>query len=197
MIASTTLATVTTATSNPTMWYVTRAAAISCYVTLTGTVGLGLLRSMARTERRPNATYLWLLDESHQFLALLTAAFLALHLVSLVLDSYLPFSLANLLIPFNEPYKELPVALGVLALYAMAIVLATSWLRRRISYTFWRRLHYVSFAVFVLVTAHGLLAGSDTGQPWASAMYFGASAFIGVLTLVRIFAAPRPQVVRR
>ncbi|HLY29400.1 MAG TPA: ferric reductase-like transmembrane domain-containing protein [Ktedonobacterales bacterium] len=194
MTAFTTLA---ATTSNPTMWYVTRAAATSSYVTLTGTVGLGLLRSLARSERRPNATYLWLLDESHQFLALLTAAFLALHLISLLFDSYLPFSVVNLLVPLNEPYKEIPIALGVLALYAMAAVLASSWLRRKISYTLWRNVHYVSFVVFALVTAHGLLAGSDSSQPWASAMYFGASAFIGVLTVVRIFASPRAQVARR
>jgi len=181
--------------ADPTLWYVTRAAAISSYVALTVTVGLGLLRSMARQIRLPNTTTFWLLDELHQFLALLTAAFLALHLLTLLLDPYLPFSLANLLIPIGEPYSAFGSALGVLGLYAMVVILASSWLRRFLSYSFWRALHYVSFVAFVLVTAHGLFAGSDTGQPWAIALYLGSCAAIGVLCLLRIVISPRMQTV--
>ena len=179
--------------ADPTLWYVTRAAAISSYVALTATVGLGLLRSMARQIRVSGARTFWLLDELHQFLAILTAAFLALHLLTLMLDPYLPFSLANLLIPLGEPYSPFGSALGVLALYAMVVILASSWLRRFLSYSFWRALHYISFVAFVLVTAHGLFAGSDTGQPWAIAMYLGACATIGVLCLLRILISPRMQ----
>lgn len=182
----------TASTDNPTLWYLTRAAAVAAYITLTLTAGLGLLRSMARMEQRANATYLWLLDETHQFVALLTAAFLALHLGTLLFDPYLPYSLLNELLPVNEPYRALPSALGVLSLYAIAIVLGTSWLRRRMPYKLWRALHYVSFALFVLVTAHGLLIGSDTGQAWMNAIYFGASAFIGALVVMRVLLAPKP-----
>ncbi len=183
-----------TASSNPTLWYLTRAAAVATYVTLTLTVGLGLLRSMARVEQRTNALYLWFLDETHQFIALLTAAFLSLHLLTLLFDPFLPYSLLNELLPLNEPYRALPSALGVLALYAMVIVLFSSWLRRRLPYKLWRALHYVSFVVFILVTAHGLLIGSDTGQAWMNAIYFGAIAFIGALTVMRAFLSPKPVV---
>jgi len=182
----------TATTSNPTLWYLTRAAAVAAYITLTLTAGLGLLRSMARMEQRANATYLWFLDETHQFVALLTAAFLALHLGTLLFDPYLPYSVINLLLPVNEPYRQIPSALGVLSLYAMAIVLGTSWLRRRIPYKAWRTLHYISFALFVLVTAHGLFIGSDTGQGWMNAIYFGASAFIGALVVMRVLLQPKP-----
>ncbi len=190
--AATTTTKATASSDNPTLWYLTRAAAVAAYITLTLTAGLGLLRSMARVEQRANATYLWFLDETHQFVALLTAAFLALHLGSLLFDPYLPYSLVNELLPVNEPYREIPSALGVLSLYAIAIVLGTSWLRRRIPYKLWRALHYVSFALFVLVTAHGLLIGSDTGQAWMNAIYFGASAFIGALVVMRVLLQPRP-----
>ncbi|HUY78917.1 MAG TPA: ferric reductase-like transmembrane domain-containing protein [Ktedonobacterales bacterium] len=190
--ANQTAKTTTATTSNPTLWYLTRAAAVAAYITLTLTAGLGLLRSMARMEQRANARYLWFLDETHQFVALLTGAFLALHLGSLLFDPFLPYSLLNELLPVNEPYRALPSALGVLSLYAMAIVLGTSWLRRRIPYSLWRALHYVSFALFVLVTAHGLLIGSDTGQGWMNAIYFGASAFIAALVVMRVLLAPKP-----
>src|SRR5215510_16483358 len=81
-----------TATANPLLWYVTRAAAISAYVTLWSTVILGLCRSLSRMARLKVP---WTLDEAHQFLAVLTAGFVVLHLLSLVFDPLIPFTLLN------------------------------------------------------------------------------------------------------
>ena len=33
----------------------------------------------------------------------------------------------------------------------------------------WRRLHWATYLVFALATVHGLAAGTDSSQPWASA----------------------------
>jgi hypothetical protein len=63
--------TATSATANPFFWYVTRAAAISSYMVLTIVVLLGIARTLTR-EAGSRAS--WVLDETHQFLALLTAA---------------------------------------------------------------------------------------------------------------------------
>lgn len=65
--------------------------------------------------------------------------------------------------------------------------LASSWLKRHLPYRFWRLLHFLSFATFVLVTLHGLLAGSDSGVLWMKAIYAGAAAIVGILTLIRLF----------
>ena len=177
------------ATANPLRWYVTRAAAVSAYVTLTLTVALGISRSLARVARLRMS---WVLDETHQYLALLTAAFIALHLLALIFDPLIPFSLLDVLLPLSQPYRPIPVDLGVLALYSMAIVLLSSWLRRWLSYARWRALHYVSFVAFVLVTAHGLLAGSDAGQAWMRLVYVAASLAIGGLVVIRLLAPAAP-----
>lgn len=177
-------------TADPTLWYVTRAAAVSAYVLLLVAVDLGMLRSMAR---ELSVRVSWLLDELHQFISLLAAAFVALHLLALLFDPFIRFSPLNLLLPLGQPYKPLPVDLGVLALYALAVVLASSWLRRRMSQRTWRGLHYASFAVFFLVTLHGLLAGSDAAQPWMHALYVGAAASVLFLVVARIFAQPRER----
>ena len=176
-------------TANPLLWYVTRAAAISAYVTLSSTVILGLGRSLSRTARLRTP---WTLDEAHQFLAVLTAGFVALHLLSLVLDPLLPFPLLNLVVPVDEPYRPLAVDLGVLGLYAVVVVLLSSWLRRRIAYARWRMLHYTSFVAFVLVTAHGIFAGSDTGETWMHFVYLGAAGAVVLLVLVRLLWSPQP-----
>lgn len=177
-------------TADPTLWYVTRAAAVSAYVLLLVVVDLGMLRSMAR---ELSVRVSWLLDEVHQFISLLAAGFVALHLLALLFDPFIRFSLLNLLLSLDQPYKRIAVDLGVIALYALAVVLASSWLRRRMSQRTWRGLHYASFAVFFLVTLHGLLAGSDAGQPWMHALYVGAAASVLFLVVARLFAQPRER----
>ncbi len=182
------LAAASTRVADPRLWYVTRAAAISAYVALAVTTGLGLLRSLARSL---GVGISWALDELHQFVALLAAAFVALHLLSLLLDPYLPFPLSSLLLPVAEPYRPLASALGVLGLYALAVVLVSSWLRRRLPYRLWRGLHFASFVAFALVTLHGLLAGADAAQPWMRAVYTGAAASIVFLVLARMLVGRR------
>lgn len=186
-LAALTTVAVAARTADHTFWYVTRAAAVSAYVLLLLAVDLGMLRSIAR---ELSVRVSWILDELHQFISLLAAAFVALHLLALLLDPFISFSLLNLLLPLGQPYRPVPVDLGVLALYALGVVLVSSWLRRRMSQRTWRGLHYASFAVFFLVTLHGLLAGSDAGQPWMHALYIGAAASVLFLVVARIFAPP-------
>jgi sulfoxide reductase heme-binding subunit YedZ len=173
------------ATADPTLWYFTRAAAVAAYIFLTLTVTLGLSRSMLRSGRVRSPWLFWLSDETHQFLALLTAGFVAIHLLALLFDPLIPFSLANLLFPLDEPYRPVAAGLGVLSLYGLGLVLLTSWGRKRLSHGTWRTLHFLSFPAFALVTLHGILAGTDTNQPWMLLLYLGAGALFAFLIALR------------
>jgi len=172
---------------SPTLWYLTRATATSAYVALSLSVMLGILQVIAHNAGERLS---WLVDESHKFVAMLSGVLVVGHLVTLLLDPFLPFSLINLFVPLNEPYRQTAVNLGVFALYALALLLFTSWLRRRMRYRLWRGVHYISFLMFALATAHGWLAGSDSGEPWMRAIYGGAAAMVVFLTLVRLFVGP-------
>jgi predicted ferric reductase len=172
------------AASDTVVWYVTRTAAISSYIVLAILVMLGLVQSYAR---RAGERISWMVDEAHKWLGTLFAALTALHILSLLVDPYISFSVLNLLVPLNEPYRPLAVGLGVVALWSMALVLGTSWLRKHLPHRFWRAFHYFSFATFVLVTAHGILAGSDSSQTWMLIVYLAAGALVLLLTVVRIF----------
>lgn len=178
------------ATPSPLLWYFTRTTAVAAYVTLTGAAMLGMLRGVARGSGERLS---WVIDELHQVLATVFAALVVLHLLSLFYDPFLPFSLQNLLLPVGEPYRPFAVDLGVLALYTLVVVLGSTWIRRSIPYRFWRVVHYASFATFVLVTLHGLLAGSDSGEPWMRAVYAGASAAVGFLAVMRVLTRLRPE----
>jgi methionine sulfoxide reductase heme-binding subunit len=184
------LAAISASGANPFMWYVTRAAATSSYIALSLLVLLGMARSLTQ---RNGGRVAWWLDEAHRFLALLVAGLVGLHLVSLLFDALIPFSLLNILLPINEPYRGFPVAIGVIAMYGLLIVLASSWLRQRVGQKAWRLLHYLSFAVFAGVTLHGVLAGSDSSQPWMVFIYVAATLAVGLLTCVRVFTRPQAQ----
>ena len=92
--------------------------------------------------------------------------FVVLHGGSLLLDRVVPISLGQLLVPFTSPYRPLAVGLGVTAAELMAAVGVTNLLRGRMPRTVWRRVHYLTLAVWALASLHGVLAGSDRADPW-------------------------------
>jgi methionine sulfoxide reductase heme-binding subunit len=173
------------AETDPTLWYVTRTLGVVAYGMLTLSIIFGILRTTARRTDEPLP---WVVDELHQFTALLAVFAVIGHMIALYYDPYLPFSLSNLLLPFAEPYKPNAMRIGVLAMYGMVALLLTSWLRQKINYQFWRLIHYVSFFAFVLVSLHGWEAGSDSGETWMRSLYGGAIATVAFLSAVRFFA---------
>jgi sulfoxide reductase heme-binding subunit YedZ len=176
------------AATSPTLWYLTRTTAIAAYITLTFSVILGLLRTIARTASEHLS---WMVDELHAFAATLAGLFVIGHLLTIKLDTFVVFSLRYLLLPGHGPYRPTGVNVGVFALYALALTLISSWLRRYIPYRYWRAIHYLSFLTFVLVTVHGWLAGSDAGEPWLRALYTGSAAAVAFLTMMRLLVRPR------
>jgi methionine sulfoxide reductase heme-binding subunit len=179
------------AQDSPVLWYLTRTTAVAAYVALTLSVALGMLRTIARTS---GESLTWVVDELHAVVATLAAGLVVGHLISLRLDTFIPFTTANLLIPGDQPYRPLAVNLGVFALYTLAIFLFSSWLRRRLPYRFWRTLHVLSFLAFALISLHGLLAGSDASEPWMRGVYGMAIGAVGFLTVMRLVGGRRRAV---
>ena len=171
--------------------HLTRAAAVTGYVALTLAVALGLLRGISS---RRGWRVTWLLDEVHQFIALLAVTLVALHLAALAVDPLLPFAPIMLLLPFGDPARPVAHALAALALYALVIISLSSWLRRHLPYKFWLRLHALSFTAFLATTFHGLLAGNDSSHPWMRAVYVACSAAVALLIFIRLLIpAPSPR----
>ena len=84
-----------------------------------------------------------------------------LHGVLLTVDVQAPQSLAAILIPGASTVRPLPVALGTLGLYALALVVFSTQVRRRLSPQVWKALHLAAYPAFGLLTAHGITSGSD------------------------------------
>jgi sulfoxide reductase heme-binding subunit YedZ len=114
---------------------------------------------------------------------------LVLHALALLLDQTVRLPLYALLVPLTSPYRPVAVAFGVLAAEVMVLVYWSFSLRRRIGARAWRRLHWLTYAVFIGATAHGLTAGTDTGRGWADAIYLGAAGSVAAATTWRALTA--------
>lgn len=170
-------------TSSPVDWYAARAAGIVAYVLLSIVVALGLVLSgRRRLERWPR----FALEDVHRFAGILTGSFLALHVLTVAIDSYTRFSLAQLVVPFTSSYRPLPVALGtVSAELLVAVGISNRFRARGLSYRAWRRIHYLGFAVWGFAALHGVTAGTDRGSGWLVALYATTIAAICGLLAAR------------
>jgi predicted ferric reductase len=127
----------------------------------------------------------------HQELSAVGLGLALVHAALLSLDSSVPFSVTELVVPFAAPYRPLWVGLGQLGLYLTVVIVVSFSIRRRLGQRTWRRLHYLTFLIAFATTLHGLMAGSDTGAPFALPMYAGATIAMVSLTVYRIQGAVR------
>lgn len=85
----------------------------------------------------------------------------ALHGLLLTVDATYPQSLTAVLIPGQSTVLPLPVALGTLGLYGLALVILSTQFRKRLPHNLWKGLHLTAYPAFALTTAHGMTSGSD------------------------------------
>lgn len=162
-------------------WYVNRASGIAAWALLAVSVALGQLQARRWTPGRSPA---WFVD-LHRGLAGLGCAALGLHLIALLADSFTSFNVLDVLIPMRTELSPGGVAWGIVALYAIVAIEATSLASRRLSRQTWRRIHLLGLAVFWLTTLHALLAGTDSASPLWRVPAVIAAVGLGVLTLRR------------
>jgi len=164
-------------------WDVARAGGFVAYGLLTLAIVTGLLHSLRWSgERWPRLVN----NEVHTHLTLLSLIFTVVHVIAVALDPFTAFRLNELLVPLASHYRPLWMAFGILALYlGIAVGLSTA-LRPRIGYRAWRMLHFMTFAVFVFATIHGLGTGSDSRTGWATAIYALSTLAVGGLATARL-----------
>jgi sulfoxide reductase heme-binding subunit YedZ len=179
--------------TDPTFWILARASGFTAYFLLAASVLAGLvLKSRPFRSLKPAAV-----TDTHRFLALLGLGAIVFHGLTIALDRTIRMPLAGLLVPGASPYRPVAVALGVLAAELMVLVYASFALRKRIGVKNWRRLHWFTYGIFGAATLHGLTAGTDTGRPWAFAIYLAAAGCVAFAAGWRAFVPPIPATARR
>lgn len=145
-------------------WYLTRGTGAVALVLLTASVVLGVLDSIrfASAPRWPR----FAIDAMHRDASLLVIVFLAIHIVTSVLDTFAPVKIIDAFIPLTSSYRPLWMGLGALSFDLLLALVATSLMRRRLGFRAWRRIHWLAYASWPVAVLHGLGTGSDTKVWW-------------------------------
>jgi len=175
-----------------TVWYAARAGGVVAYVLLSSGSVLGLTLSRKQSPPWPK----FAIEDVHRFILLLTGAFLTIHVGGILVDTYVPFSLGQVLVPFTAGYRPFATGLGVVALELLLAVALTNAVRKQIPRRIWRKAHYASFGVWGAATLHAALAGTDRGEPWFLLLYLGSVGAVAAAAASR-FAPPRRPEPRR
>jgi methionine sulfoxide reductase heme-binding subunit len=172
------------------LWYATRASGIVTLVLLTLTMVLGLV-----TASRTRARY-WpgfAQQEFHRRVSIMTVVFLAIHVITSILDTYVHIGWLATVVPFTSDYGRFWVGLGAIALDLMMAVFVSSLLRTRIKPHAWRSIHWLAYGSWPIALAHTFGLGTDAGEHWV--IVLGALCVLSVsLALVwRVRATAKRQ----
>ncbi|HET6358050.1 ferric reductase-like transmembrane domain-containing protein [Streptomyces sp.] len=157
------------------LWYASRAGGTLALILLTTTVVLGIA-SGGRT--RPRRIGRFEIGVLHRNLSLLTLVFLAMHVVTAVLDPFVHLGWAVSVVPFGASYRPLWLGLGTAALDLLLAVLVTSALRHRMGVRRWKAVHWLAYAAWPLALFHSAGTGTDTRLPLQLWLYAGCLASV-------------------
>lgn len=177
-------------------WYVTRISGLVASVTLVILMlsGIGMLTGHTFTFLEPLTAW-----ASHRALGLAFGVSVLLHIAALYFDSFIPFSLADLFVPFASQYKEISlfgisvgslyVSFGVIALYLLATIILTSlfWVEKRPK--LWKLVHLLSYITMILVFVHALMLGTDVSSGILRVAWVVLGVGVMVASLARLWRA--------
>jgi predicted ferric reductase len=149
-------------------WYVTRASGIIAYLLLWFSTILGLAVTSKYLDGMLDRLFTY---DFHEFISLLAVGFTLVHVIVLMLDHYMPYSLIQILVPFISPYRPFWVGVGVIAFYLVLLVTITFYLRNKIGTRAFRTIHIISLLGYIGVTLHGYFSGTDTALPSMQILY--------------------------
>ena len=160
-------------------WYGIRAAGWVAAILLVLTVLMGIGQVTGFTYRYIEPIQAWAI---HKATSLALAVAIAIHIGLLLIDKYMHFSLAQILIPFTSNYNNgtkllglglgsLAIAFGVLAMYGIALIVLTSlgWIDSKKEA--WQKIHFISYLVALFVILHVLYSGTDVRSGWLRAIW--------------------------
>lgn len=174
--------------SNQLLWYTTRGAGAVSLVLLSAVVVLGIL-SVLRIQTAGWPRFLTV--GLHRNLALMTLVFLALHIVTAVVDPFTHLGWLAAVVPFSSYYRTFWLGLGTIAFELLLAIVVTSLVRGLIGQVAWRLVHWLTYASWPVAVVHGVGTGTDAWSAWLFALQ--AACVVAVLAAIgyRLMAGSR------
>ena len=174
------------------LWYISRASGLVLLVLFTVVVVLGITARMGSAPARwPRFVFV----ELHRTLALFAVAFLALHVVTAILDPFVSIGWPATVLPFLSGYRTAQIGLGTLAVDLAAAVVITSLLRVRLGFRAWRAVHWLAYLAWPAAFVHSLTAGNDMSIWWVALIEWGCAAAVAAALVARVVFVARGSMV--
>lgn len=169
--------------SNAVLWYTTRGAGAVTLILLSAVVVLGLFS----TQRLQGQGWpRFLTTGLHRNLALMTLVFLALHIVTAVVDPFTNLGWVAAIVPFSSSYRTFWLGLGVISFELLLAIVITSLVRGFLGHRTWRAIHWLTYAAWPVGVVHGLGTGTDTWSAWMLAITAACVAAVGLALVLRL-----------
>ena len=168
--------------SSEMLWFLSRATGVVTVVLFTVVFVMGVLLA---GQRRLSPTAQAVTMSMHRTLSLGMVVFLVAHIVSAVVDGFVPIGWFATLIPFTSGYERLWIGLGTLVVDVLLAVIVTSLLRHRVGRRAWRAVHLTTYAAWPVAILHGLEMGTDD-QPLLRALTIACAAAGGAAIAARL-----------
>jgi predicted ferric reductase len=140
------------------MWYTSRATGVVSLVLMSLVVIIGLMvNRQGRLPGMPGFAVLGL----HRYLSLLSITFLAVHIATAVLDTFVNISVAAAVVPFVSAYEPLWLGLGAVAFDLMIAIIITSLLRAHLGRLAWKAVHWLAYASWPVAVVHSVYSSKD------------------------------------
>jgi len=122
----------------------------------------------------------------HRNLALMTLVFLALHIVTAVVDPFTHLGWLTAVVPFSSYYRTLWLGLGTIAFELLAAIVVTSLLRGLVGQAAWRAIHWLAYASWPVAVLHGFGTGTDALSAWFLVLSILCVASVAMAIVYRI-----------
>ena len=174
-----------------TIWITARTAGLAALVLLTATTCLGALTTGSR---RPVGRYVS--QYVHRVTATLGLGALAVHVATILADSYAHVGATGAIVPFTAGYRATWVGLGTIAAYLLIAVAAVGFARGRMAASrsgaaAWRAIHLSAYAAWALALLHGFTSGTDSRLSWVRLTYLACLITVPACAAVRL-SLPKP-----
>lgn len=164
-------------------WYFSRATGLVALVLLTAIIVLGVLGPLrVSSERWPR----FAIRTLHRDISLMALLVIAIHVVTIVLDTYVKVPLSAAVLPWTSSFDPFWTGIGAVAFDLLIAIVVTSLMRRRLGYGSWRFVHWFAYVSWPLAVAHGLATGTDSGAAWALGLTVVCVATVSIAVTMRI-----------
>jgi methionine sulfoxide reductase heme-binding subunit len=169
-------------------WYASRATGVVALVLLTGVLVLGML--VNRQGRLPGLPR-FAVGSLHRNISLLAVAFIAVHVLTAVADTYVSIPLLSSVVPFDSGYERLWLRLGAIAFDLMLAMIITSLVRGRLNRILWRAIHLLAYLCWPVAFAHSIGSSHDLQHGWLLYLAIACALAVAAAIVWRLASAAR------